>query len=130
MRPGTVMSLFNTSTGLVFAAYMESKFIEGMIETEHFRFGGSPQHTLKRPWQEVEALLSEVRQVGQARSIGLTVPGMNAISSPVFNHVRRLSLVMTIMGPAGTFDPSLEAEVAQRLRSCAAQISAELGYRE
>jgi len=49
VRTGTVMSLLNTATGLVFAAFLPPKAVEGMIRTEVNRLGGLAALSRTRP---------------------------------------------------------------------------------
>ena len=57
VRTGTVMSLLNTATGLVFAAFLPPKVVEGMIRTEVDWLGGLPDPPSRK---KIEALLAEV----------------------------------------------------------------------
>src|SRR4051794_19191179 len=98
VRTGTVMSLLNTATGLVFAAFLPPKAVEGLIRTEVNRLGGLADP----PSQErIEALLAEVRRRGLARIAGALTPGINAVSAPVFDHAGNIILAITVIGSSG-----------------------------
>ncbi len=62
MRTGTVMSLLNSATGLVFAAFLPPKLTESLIKTELEQYGGH---------EPVEASIVE-RNRGGARGGALT----------------------------------------------------------
>jgi len=53
---------------------------------------------------------------------------VNALAAPIFETHGNIVLAMTAMGPAGTFDPAWDGEIANALRSCADTVSARLGY--
>ncbi len=136
MRTGTVMSLLNTATGLVFAAHLPWATIDGMLEHEAMRLYGdgtlsgaassapAPHASLPPP---LARTLQEVRRRGLARAVGKPIPGINALSVPVFDFNGRVVLAMTALGPAGTFDPSWDGDLANTLKICAEAVSRRLG---
>ncbi len=71
--------------------------------------------------------MAEVRAHGMARAVGEPIPGINALSAPVFDHTQAIVLAVTTLGPAGSFDPAWDGALAQQLRACAADISRRLG---
>ena len=125
MRTGTVMSLLNTATGLVFAAWLPKPVVTNMLKQEALRLYGSGS---ARPTAaDMERTLAEVRRHGVARAVDRPIPGINALSAPVFNFDRRITLVMTALGPSGTFDAAWDGELARAVRSCAQALSVQLG---
>jgi DNA-binding IclR family transcriptional regulator len=73
-------------------------------------------------------MLAEVRRNGLARALGDPLPGVNAFAAPVFDHAGHVALVITAMGPAGTFDPRWGSPIAKALQACAAEVSKRLGF--
>ena len=73
-------------------------------------------------------MLAEVRRNGLARAMGDPLPGVNAFAAPVFDHAGHVALVITAMGPAGTFDPRWGSPIAKALQACAADVSKRLGF--
>ncbi len=129
MRTGTVMSIQATATGRVFAAFLPPKQVERMIAQER-RSGVAGQFGVPDMQAEkLEKLLSEVRKRGMARVQGEPIPGINAMCAPVFEHSGAIRLGITAIGPAGSFDVSWDGDAAARIRDCAEQVSARLGYR-
>ena len=51
-------------------------------------------------WKAFEAQLHEVRAHGISRSEGEIVPGVSAMSAPVFDHTGAIVLALTAIGPA------------------------------
>ena len=99
LRVGTVMSLFNTITGRVFAAYLPEKMVRSMLEDEHRRVVGGTSASFDAP--EVQALLSEIRATGMGRGVSMPQPGVNTLCAPVFDAAGHIALVMTMMLPHG-----------------------------
>jgi DNA-binding IclR family transcriptional regulator len=127
LRPGTVMSL-TTATGKVFGAYMPAKKMETFVE-ESMRPHAFP-HVIGalRSWNDMQADLQEVRARGLARVLDQPIPGVSAISAPVFDHEGHLAIAITIMGPTGGFDPDWTSLEARTLSEVAGDISTQLGF--
>ena len=128
LRAGTVYSLLHTATGRVFAAFLsaaaveahldKAKAFQGLLEPEN----ADSSATL---WAEIE----ETRARGYARATGSPIPGVNALSAPVFDHTRELKLALTVIGPSRLVDVSPESVEARRLLAFARDLSTELGFR-
>ena len=131
MRNGTVMSMLHTATGRVFVAWLEPGVAQHYIERER----GDEQviTSIGRPVSDPEAIAElgrELRKAGIAQALGNPLPGIDALSVPVFDHSNRLVMALTCLGPASLFDASPDGPIARALRQCAAEISHQLGYRD
>jgi DNA-binding IclR family transcriptional regulator len=130
MRNGTVMSMRYTATGHVFAAWLPPKiadhFIEREIGDEAVVTSLSPAKPEPAQWK---TLLTSIRSVGMARAIGNPLPGIDAVSVPVFDHSGNIALAITCLGPSTLFDASENGPIATALTQCASEISHSLGYR-
>ena len=123
MRTGSVMSLLDSATGKVFAAFLPSRQTEDMLTQELGAQADNPEYMA-----QLREVLDEVRRRGMARAVGYPVPGIHALSVPVFDSSGQLALVMTTLGPAAAFDCSWDGVLAIRLRDCAAEVSRLIGY--
>jgi DNA-binding IclR family transcriptional regulator len=129
LRTGTVMSLANTATGRLFAAYLPAKVVEGLLGDELSRFGhGSSTAPIAR--SALEALLAETRKHGLSRTRGQPIPGIDALCAPVFDAQGHIALGILVMGPTATFDSNWEGAVARALKRCAAEVSRRIGRAE
>lgn len=129
LRTGTVMSLINTATGRLFAAFMPPKVIEKAMQGEVSRMMGTTAvGTPPISREEFEQLLSETRLKGLSRSMGKPIPGIDAFCAPVFDAAGNIVLGLLAMGPSATFDSDWEGKVATPLRRCASEVSRQLGY--
>src|SRR3546814_15126503 len=79
--------------------------------------------------QALQKMVDEVRQAGLATALGNPLPGIDALSVPVFDHSGNITLALTSLGPSSLFDASEEGPIALALLQCAADISQQLGYR-
>lgn len=128
MRAGTVMSTVNTATGRVFSAYLPVAIALQHIERELTDERVTAHAAQRLPRARFDALVADVRAHGLARAVGVPIPGINALSAPVFDHTGALVLAVTTLGPSGSFDPAWDGALAERLRACAGDISRRLGH--
>ncbi len=128
MRAGTVMSLTNTATGRVFAAYLPRAEVERLIAREA---GDGEVLTAPRDRRpaptDLDRLADEVRRHGLARTADRPIPGVSALSAPVFDAWGRLALAMTVTGPTGTLDIAWTGAAARALAAAAKRVSIRLG---
>ncbi len=130
MRNGTVMSMLHTATGRVFVAWLEPGVAQHYIERE--RGDASVVTSISEPINSPETIARigrEIRQRGMAQALGNPLPGIDALSVPVFDHSDRLVMAITCLGPASLFDADPEGPIAKALLACAADISRQLGHR-
>lgn len=132
MRPGTVMTpLMLSATGRCFAAFLPGRVVEPLLRDELARQPAVPdQPALRMSRRHADEMLEEVRTHRLARALGHPIPGINAFSAPVFNGSGKMTLAITAMGPAGTFDTDWEGDTARRVKACAAAIARRLGNTE
>ncbi|WP_459615619.1 IclR family transcriptional regulator [Bordetella sp. 2513F-2] len=131
MRKGTVMSMLHTATGRVFAAWLPPQVAEHYIARERNDSAviASPAARPQEPPAHRDAMLADVRVHGMARALGNPLPGVDALSVPVFDHTGAIVLALTALGPSGLFDVAWDGAIAQPLQACAQAISRKLGYR-
>ena len=128
MRPGTVMMpLMLSATGRCFAAFLPDRVVRPLLQDALAREAAASGQA---PTEDIEAALAEVRRHRLARALGFPIPGINAFSAPVFNDSGKLTLALTAMGPAGTFDTGWNGNTARRVKACAEAIARRLGNTE
>jgi len=128
VRPGGMFTVTGTATGKIFAAWLPPKLVEPVIEAE--------LQAAQKGWSDVgalagEALAREVEKVkrdGIAATTDLPVPGISALSAPVFNHSGHLQLAITVIGPTRKIDVALGGPHASALLAFTRRLSAQLGY--
>ncbi len=90
MRKGTVMSMLHTATGHVFAAWLPPRIAQHYIEREAGDTAVVTSISPLRPSADIlDAMLSRIRQAGLAQALGNPLPGIDALSVPVFDHSRQ-----------------------------------------
>lgn len=132
MRAGTVMALAGTATGRAFAAWMAPKRVELMLAAGSSRsdvVGSIHDQMAAQDWPAFQRELDAIRQAGYASTIGKPIPGVNAISAPVFDHAGEIVLAITALGPADSFPTHAHADLTLKVCNAAADISHRLGYK-
>ncbi len=139
MRHGTVVSLWNTASGPLFAAYRPEEEVRALWadfqrlgDMDLTRRAGSRTADLAAPapsWDQFAALMVEVRSRGMHRSVNSIVEGVSALAVPVFDSEGALALALTAIGPSGAFDAAWDGDIATRLRSAAQDLMRQMGGR-
>jgi len=130
LRTGTVMSLANTATGRLFAAYMPPKTVERLLSDELARLSYGTAAEAVPPHEPFEEAIAETRKHGISRALGQPIPGIDALCAPVFDAEGHIVLGILVMGPAAKFDSRWDGAIAVSLRQCALEISHRIGRDE
>ena len=133
MRHGTVMSIPDTASGRLFAAFGPHEAVQEALDNEarlaparasRARAGG--RFGLGTAFDRE---IAKVRADGVACIDGVALPGVSAVSVPVFDARGQLVLSLTAIGPSATFDSAVDGAVAARLKPAALQLSTRLGWK-
>jgi DNA-binding IclR family transcriptional regulator len=76
---------------------------------------------------DLEELIAAIRVAGLAQTDSLLYAGFVGISAPILNHETEICCSLTIMGPQGTFDASMDGPAAHALRRQTGELCARLG---
>jgi DNA-binding IclR family transcriptional regulator len=124
---GTVTPLLTSSTGRVFAAYLDRRRTKEMIEEELADRKGAAVKSGLRTMRDVERLKAKVRKDGLAVAVGLMHPGVVAMSAPVFDIDGDIVATINLAGMDGVMDVRAQGVPARTLRAAAADLSHQLG---
>lgn len=123
---GSVLPLLTSATGRVFAAYLPSSSTKQLLEAE-FNELKKRQGSRARSRTYYDHILAAVRQNGVAQALGDYSPGIHALCCPVVDHKNAIVGAITVLAPAGEFDPDIKGPVAQLLKQTSVRISEALG---
>jgi DNA-binding IclR family transcriptional regulator len=117
IRVGSILPMLSTASGRVFAAFMSHDEVSTLIDAE-----------LRRSRRFADPrILEETRKRGLASVQGTLVPGVNAVSVPVFDHKNRIAGVIGALGRTEEIDVSHDGKVAGALLRIAAEVSRRMG---
>ncbi|WP_233866332.1 IclR family transcriptional regulator [Paraburkholderia adhaesiva] len=128
LRPGTVMSLVNTSIGRVFAAWLDNDVRDTLLAQDGLRLAGETRGAAVTA--AYRKRLAEIRTEGVDTALDKPIPGISTVAAPVFDHTGNVCLVLAMMGPTGTIDTALGGTPAQLLIAAAQRLSRRFGYVE
>jgi DNA-binding IclR family transcriptional regulator len=75
-----------------------------------------------------QPLLAGIREQGLHHVHGLLMPGVDALSAPIFNAMGHIVAVMTVVGPTSIFHADEHGPAAQQLLAATRDISWRMGY--
>ena len=121
---GSVLPLLSSSTGLVFNAFLPDRETAALRELE---LQTDKIHPLKKP-ETYAATGVQIRERGLHFVHGLLMPGVDALSAPVFDATGHVAGVLTVVGPASLFHADENGPAAKRLLEASTAISWRMGY--
>jgi len=133
VRPTTVgdLPLWNTSSGRIFAAYMDRARITSLVEAEIRSLKRSPDGPAPSANDRARFFrhIDEARQRGLARTTGERYPGLNSMSAPVFDRSGAIVLAVTAFGLHPTFPADWHGPIGKALVACATILTHRIGGR-
>ena len=117
---GSVLPLLSSSTGLVFAAHLPERETVELRERE--------LAALQQTADDYAPLLAQIRARGLHHVHGLLMPGVDALSAPVFNAMGQIAAVMTVVGPTSIFHADEHGPAAKRLLAATHACSWRMGF--
>jgi DNA-binding IclR family transcriptional regulator len=124
---GTVTPLLTSSTGRVFAAYLDRRKTRAMIQRELADRKGAAANAGLRTISDVDKLLAKVQKDGIGVAVGLMHPGVIGMSAPIFDIDGDIVATINLAGMDGVMDARPKSVAARALRSAAADLSHQLG---
>jgi DNA-binding IclR family transcriptional regulator len=125
-RVGTVYSLTGTASGRAFAAFMPDDLVKSMMRLERREDYLSAK--VGRPAFMSRSEIEGIRGKGYATIDDPPVPGINAISAPVFDQDGQMQFALTIIGQATALQDVPNSPFIPVLLETTAELSAQLGY--
>ncbi|MBJ9978146.1 IclR family transcriptional regulator [Pseudomonas sp. S75] len=117
---GSVLPLLSSSTGLVFAAHLPEREIHELRDQELAARGQASE--------DYAPVLAHIRERGLHHVHGLLMPGVDALSAPVFNALGQVAAVMTVVGPTSMFHADTSGPAAERLLEASQAVSRRMGW--
>ncbi|MDF2118764.1 IclR family transcriptional regulator [Roseiarcaceae bacterium H3SJ34-1] len=127
VRLGTVFPVLTSTLGLVFAAHLDRRLTEQIIEAELNIPNGAAARFGLRTWDDVERRLEVVRREGFVAADSVVASGVTAIAAPVMNHAGVIVGVIGVAEQLGLLESPKKDITVRALRAGAGRLSARLG---
>lgn len=127
IRIGTVMPLLTSSFGRIFAAFLDRRLTQEIMNSELADPAGAAAKAGLRSLADVEAMLAEVRAHRMSLAVDLVDPGRAALSAPVVDHSNRMVAAISVIGAQGRLDVDRNGKPALELAMAADRLSRRLG---
>jgi DNA-binding IclR family transcriptional regulator len=127
VRFGTVMPLLTSSFGRIFAAYLDRRITQTMIQTELGDARGVAAQAGIKTFSDVEAMLAQFRARRMSVAENLSTPGRAALAAPIFDHNNRIVAAVAVVGVQGRLELDAESRPARELAATARKLSQRLG---
>lgn len=124
-RVGRRIPLYAGSAGKVFLAFLPEARQEELLKK--MKLVPMTEKTIT-DLDELRSNLKKIKRLGYAFSRGEWVLDAAGVAGPVFDQRGHIVAALTISGPAQRFTSQKTLEMADLVKSGAAEISAELGY--
>lgn len=130
VRQGTLYSVTGTATGRVFGAFLPPEITQDWVDSE--LSGSGTRKTLGQTLSRdaYETAIARVRSLGYAIADQSPIPGVNAISVPVFDNSGALNHVVSLIGPSTTLFVDDNSHAVRRLLETAQSITSSVIARE
>ncbi|CAB3862366.1 IclR family transcriptional regulator [Achromobacter animicus] len=127
VRVGSVLSMLWSATGRAFLGLLDEAPVRALAEAE---LAGAPaeQRALLDRDDPIGVLRRDVRAAGCATVKDTNLPGISAVSAPLYDHTGRVCAVLTALGATGGFDVSAGGAVVAAVKREALAASVALGY--
>jgi len=93
---GSVMDLFKSATGRIFAAYLPEGSVRSFLASGIGVASGAA--SAGQDFEHLEAMRQEIRRIGYACADGQYIPGLYAASAPVLNWQGDVEVAVTLVG--------------------------------
>lgn len=127
IRIGTVMPLLTSSFGRVFAAYLDRRLTQEIMQAELGEPDGLAGRAGFRTLGDVEAMLADVRAHRLSAAVDLVDPGRAALCAPIFDHAGCLAAALAVIGAQDRLDVAWDGKPARELANIARTLSRRLG---
>ncbi|WP_315833708.1 IclR family transcriptional regulator [Bradyrhizobium prioriisuperbiae] len=129
LRAGALYTLTGTATGRLFAAIYPFEVVRTLLARE-MRAEQKAQHLPSGKSREAFTEdFDEIRRLGYATTEGVPVPGINAVSVPVFDQSQKMQFALTAIGPTSALDVRTGSRDVAGVAEAINRLSEKLGYR-
>ena len=127
-RAGTVYSVSGTATGRIFAAFMPEDIIKAAVAHENSEGAETKRVGAPVSFKKLIEVIKLIRARGYSTIDIPPVPGVRALSAPVFDHVGQIQFAITVIGPETILDTSESSPTVRDLLAFTHKLSSQFGH--
>jgi DNA-binding IclR family transcriptional regulator len=127
VRFGTVMPLLTSAFGRIFAAFLDRRLTQSLMQAELLDPARLAMNSSPSNFAEVETMLAQFRAQRMSVAENLSAPGRAALAAPIFDHNNRMVASIAVIGVQGRLDLNWEGRPARELARAARKLSLRLG---
>jgi DNA-binding IclR family transcriptional regulator len=127
VRFGTVMPLLTSSFGRIFAAYLDRRITQNMIQAELADPKGVAAQAGLKTFGDVDKMIAQFRSRRMSVAENLSTPGRAALAAPIFDHNNRIVAAIAVVGMQGRLDLDADSRPSRELANTARKLSQRLG---
>jgi len=128
-RIGASITIVNSASGRLFAAFMPPSLVEPIVQNEFSKKIISAATGKPVGRREFANVVQQVRHERFSSVESEYRFGFSTISAPVFRPPNDMLFAITMIAPTGAIDVKVTGKTAQALLRCTARLEAELGQR-
>ncbi len=128
-RIGATITITNSASGRLFAAFMPPNVVKPIIENEFTNKVISAATNKPIGRREFAKIVEQVRTDRLSSVDSEYRFGYSTLSAPVFRPPDEMLFAITMIAPSGAIDVSMTGKPARALRDCAQRLEASLGQR-
>lgn len=128
IRVGGVYSLVMTATGQVFTAYLPDAETAPLVADEFADNDSQRRSLFTIDEKAFKSSVKLARKQGFAATCDMPIPGITAISAPVFDYTGKIQLCIAAIGPSAVIETDLKSPVVQTMLDFTNTLSHDLGY--
>jgi DNA-binding IclR family transcriptional regulator len=129
LRAGALYTLTGTATGRLFAALYPFEIVRTLLAKEMHAEQKAQHLPSGKSRKELTDDFDQIRRLGYATTEGIPVPGINAISVPVFDQSQKMQFAVTVIGPTSALDVKPGSRNLPIVIEAINRLSEQLGYR-
>lgn len=120
LHVGSVLPVQASSTGMLFLAHFSPALTQPIIDAE--RAAG-----IIIDDKELEELAAQARELGYAQTFGTVVPGLSALTAPVFDPENKLVATMSVLSRSQDKNFYTKSRI-EKIRAAAKETSRAIGW--
>jgi DNA-binding IclR family transcriptional regulator len=126
VRAGGGFMMTATATGRLFAAFLSPTLTEPVIAREIRETASA--HGPRFDEARYRAEIATIRARGYETTLDAPIPGVSAVTAPVFDYSGTIQLAVTVVGPTALIDLAPDGRTVRAVLDFTGRLSADLGY--